>query len=305
MDKPAFLDPMLCDLLVCPETRQPLRATEGGLRCDHTGVTYPSGNSKSTTGRHDLRLRRPRRVAVEHELGTGIPDFAGVSLDPLRRRSDAEVDFTDFDAPFHFTPELMSWLPRARTNTSVALDLGCGNAVHRDLVEHAGFRYVGIDYDHEDAPLLADAHALPFRDASFEFVLTMAVLEHIQYPFVMMQEAYRVLQRGGRLIGTVAFLEPFHSDSFFHHTHLGVLNVLQHAGFEVQAIAPHPEWPVLTAQSKTLFPMVPRRIAAALVQPLHLLHRLWWLPLAMRSAKHERRRQLSTTGSFTFIATKP
>lgn len=265
-------------------------------------MVYPAAPG---AGRLDLRLRRPRRVAVEHELGAAPPDFSGVSLDPLPLRSDAQVDLAGIDAPFHLTPAMMSWFPRARTDASLALDLGCGAAIHRGVVEHAGFRYVGIDYEHDDAPLLADAHALPFRDASFEFVLSVAVLEHIRFPFVMMQEAHRVLESGGRLIGTVAFLEPFHSHSFFHHTHLGVLNVLRHAGFDVQAIAPHKDWPVLTAQSKMLFPVVPRWVSRAMVMPLHALHRLWWTPLALRTARHEQRRLLGTSGAFTFIATKP
>jgi SAM-dependent methyltransferase len=216
------------------------------------------------------------------------------------------VDFTGWQVPFHLTAELLSHIPRARTPTSVMLDLGCGKAIHRDVMEHSGLEYVGLDYDTPGAPFLGDAHALPFRDGSFEFILSIAVLEHIRYPHVMMSEAARVLKPGGRFVGTVAFLEPFHLDSYYHHSHLGTLNSLQYAGFDVLQIAPSTEWTGLRAQAMMeCYQGIPRPMTKAIVAPVDVSRRLWWRLKRLRNPRTDLNQHArNVTGSFTFIATK-
>lgn len=109
------------------------------------------------------------------------------------------------------------------------LDLGCGPRDQAAPTEHRGASYVGIDYSSDQADLLADAHAIPFRDGTFDVVLSYAVLEHLYHPFLALQEVARVLRPGGVYVGTVSQGEPFH-DSFFHHTAWGLLTVLRPAG---------------------------------------------------------------------------
>ena len=222
-------------------------------------------------------------------------------------RHEVEVDYSSIQVPFHFTKELLSHIPKASQTGARVLDLGCGNGLHQPLCEQAGYEYVGIDYGDPGAPMFADAHRLPFADESFDFVMSMAVLEHLQFPFVAMQEVQRVLKPGGVFLGTVAFLEPFHGNSYFHHTHMGTLNSLVQGGLQVEFVCPSTEWGVLEAQAAMgLFPRVPGWISKLILLPVKLLHRLWWQlgRLAGRNAsEHERIR--TTTGSFYFRAHKP
>ena len=85
--------------------------------------------------------------------------------------------------------------------------------------------------------MLADAHALPFSDASFDLVLSYAVFEHLHNPYMAATEVARVLSRGGLFLGAVSQGEPFH-ESYFHHTALGVLALMNATGFRVRRLWP-------------------------------------------------------------------
>jgi hypothetical protein len=116
----------------------------------------------------------------------------------------------------------------------------------------------------------------------------------------------RVLKPGGKFIGTVAFLESFHGDSYYHHTHLGTLNSLTEGEFEISNVAPSNKWTVLIAQANMgLFPKMPAFLSKSLVMPVQFIHRIWWKVGSLFNEKAtEEIRIRDTTGAFTFIANK-
>ena len=128
-------------------------------------------------------------------------------------------------------------------------------------------------------------------------------MEHIRYPQVMTREAIRVLKPGGKFMGTVSFMEPFHQMSYYHHTQIGTINSLQSAGFQVNHVGPSDTWTVLPAVVGMggLFPRMPMPLANALIWPLNTIHKLWW----KLGRGNSLNRLLLTTGAFSFIGTKP
>lgn len=301
-------DPLLPEYITghlrCPICHAALRLDGDRATCSGCAAGYGA----SADGVLDLKLDVAKEIECPLRIGAYDPDALASHCRPMTAAARPQVDFSGTDVPLHFTRELLSHFPAASGSQSLALDLGCGSGLHEPLCAQAGFKYVGIDVTSPAATLLADAHALPFADETFEFVLSMAVLEHLQHPLVATREILRVLEPGGVFLGTVAFLEPFHGNSFYHHTHLGTANSLSAAGFEVEFVAPTESWPGLLAISKrALFPRMPEVLVKTMIAPLLGLHRLWWyagrLYKPELSSPEERVRK--STGSFSFRARRP
>ena len=95
--------------------------------------------------------------------------------------------------------ELLSVLSQTLAHPGKVLDLGCGPRDQAIPIMSLGHRYVGVDYSNAAADILADAHSLPFLPASFDFVFSYAVPEHLHNPFLASKEIGRVLTPGGTI----------------------------------------------------------------------------------------------------------
>jgi len=85
---------------------------------------------------------------------------------------------------------------------------------------------------------VADAHSIPFADASFDFVYSMAVFEHLHTPWVVADEIFRVLKPGGRVYVLAAFFQHIHAypHHYFNMTDMGLRRVFSR--FEHIQVAP-------------------------------------------------------------------
>ena len=77
--------------------------------------------------------------------------------------------------------------------------------------------------------IIGDAQALGIRDASFDVVLCTEVLEHLPEPQRAIDEIFRVLVPGGRLLLTTRFLFPIHDapHDYFRFTKYGLRHLLR------------------------------------------------------------------------------
>jgi SAM-dependent methyltransferase len=96
---------------------------------------------------------------------------------------------------------------KAAASDKKTLDIGSRSGRHRAYFPNA----TTVDIDPNAGPdIVADAHQLPFPDASFEIVLCREMLEHVKDPRVVIREMRRVLIPGGTLVLSTRFLFPIH-----------------------------------------------------------------------------------------------
>lgn len=294
--------------LACPLCRGRLADADGGaLACGGCTRTFP----RLAGDRWDFRLHESETIAYERRYSPA--DYAATLTAPLdleRPSTPPRNRFSD-SIPVHLTPAQVSYLPTASPG-QIALDLGCGHGAQRSVLERLGYTCWAVDYEGEAADDLVDAHAVPLGEATVDLIMSIAVFEHLADPMRAADEVARVLKPGGAFIGTVAFLEPFHDNSFFHCSHLGIAWLLQTAGLRIEAISPIPSWDVLRAQIEMEVGIVrpPARLAArALSAPFAwALEGYGALGRRMARARDRYARPLlhaRHAGAFFFVAHKP
>jgi SAM-dependent methyltransferase len=293
--------------LACPACRTVLEESGGESWCPQCRRLFP----RLAGGRRDFRLRDGDVLTSERSYSPASHARARrtpVRLErPLVPRRNQLTDAI----PVHLTDAQVSYLPTGGPG-QVALDLGCGHGLQRSVLDRLGYTCYAVDYEGAGADDLVDAHALPVCEANIDLVLSIAVLEHLADPSRAVSEVFRVLKPGGRFVGTVAFLEPFHDESFFHFTHRGLTYVLQNAGFEIEVVSPIARWNVWRAQIEMGMGSGSRfsRALAWLASAPFTLGLELYGALGRRFARHAERYDRSVmharhAGAFFFVAQRP
>jgi SAM-dependent methyltransferase len=115
----------------------------------------------------------------------------------------------------------------------IMLDIGCGGFLEKYNFAK-GVRYYGLDITSRATHIRGDALYLPVRDSTADWVLLVAVLEHVLDPMRVLQETRRVLKPGGRVYVAVPFLQMKHGDTdYWRWTDDGIRCLIQDAGFKI------------------------------------------------------------------------
>lgn len=126
------------------------------------------------------------------------------------------------------------------------VDIGCGRMPYRKELEPLIVSYTGVDhpevsklYSSELKPeVLADARKLPFSKNSFDTALLLHVLEHVDDPQMVIEEAGRILKPNGVLIISAPFLYPLHDMPYDwgRYTETALRSFIDDAGLRVVKI---------------------------------------------------------------------
>jgi SAM-dependent methyltransferase len=123
-----------------------------------------------------------------------------------------------------------------------ALEIGSGTGTFSDEFHTRFSSYITLDYEARSSNLQVqgDGQSLPFGDQSFNTVISIDVLEHVQHPWQMFSEIKRVLVPGGRLILITPFFFWAHEEpyDFFRVSRYGLLQMCQENGMQVLKMEP-------------------------------------------------------------------
>ena len=127
------------------------------------------------------------------------------------------------------------------------LDFGCGASDRRGLATPLGLSWFGLDVpfsmeqvarEDRSAVTFYGGVSVPFADDVFDLVVSIQVFEHVPEPHTTFAEIARILRRGGYLLGSTSFNEPFHSESTFGYSPKNFARMVDEAGFELLEITP-------------------------------------------------------------------
>lgn len=126
------------------------------------------------------------------------------------------------------------------------LDVGCGQK--QSLFFPYVSEYIGLEYEDAlhvnqtksaaHADVYGDALDLPFRKNSFDSVCAISLLEHVSDPARAIDEAYRVLKKGGTFALVAPFMYRLHLApyDYFRFTEYGMAHMLESSGFEIEKL---------------------------------------------------------------------
>jgi len=144
-------------------------------------------------------------------------------------------------------------------NEKTILDIGCGEGILMEKIIQIfpDAEVFGIDPSHENVSICkqyglkaydGSSYELSVNKESFDCVLFIEVIEHLEYPELAIKEIYKVLKKGGKLILlfphdsifklvrvlTLKFKEAFYNAGHVKQWHpTKVVNILEKNGFEI------------------------------------------------------------------------
>lgn len=291
---------------MCPCCKQALKVLDA---CSSCGQAFPTDSGTPIlvgggSGSH-------REFKIEY-------GYYAADLETLRRvLSTPPQPVPGGRLPYHMKPEHSHAIAGLEKGSTV-VEIGCGGGQNRGYITSLGHRYVGTDisktrvYDwlqkHGGPDLLCDAHFLPIQDASLDAVYCSAVFEHLAFPHLAAAEIARVLKPGGLFLGNVSFLEPWHDNSYFHMTPLGVVQLLRHSNVTIEHV-----WPERGYSGFHAIHKMGNRSTSALRAIGALMYRIYRAEYAVKLQLRRQKREIfadlsqqaQVSGAIFWIARKP
>ena len=129
---------------------------------------------------------------------------------------------------------------RSRTEflSGALYDLGSGESPYKEFFLNHADSYVAVDWADSIHVTKADIEAdlnrpLPIDSEVADSIVSLSVLEHLREPQLMLNEAFRILKKGGSIILQVPWQWWVHEapHDYFRYTPYGLKYLFKRAGF--------------------------------------------------------------------------
>ena len=164
-------------------------------------------------------IKRNKQMLIQDKLKYTVPD--NMYIEPYK------IGINETESANEWQVE--SDISKLIKENNLILNVGAG---YRKWTE----RYFSLPnvintevFNYPTTDIVCDGDNLPFKDNSFDVVLSLAVLEHVKNPWIHANEMIRVLKPGGIIYADVPFLQPYHGypHHYYNMTTAGLQNLFE------------------------------------------------------------------------------
>ena len=214
-----------------------------------------------------------KKVPIKNGIPLFTPVPPGMQAAPILVRGPEEGSPWR-QANWRFLEKVVEALPER----AIILDFGAGHGDFSKVLRKR--KVVALDvYPYAEVDIVCDLQkVVPFKRASFDAIVLMNVLEHIQQPERLMKTLAELLCPSGLLIVAAPFLLKLHQlpYDFFRYSHHQLENIGREAGLEVVSVEGYYD-PILLMKESAInmhvfvlpgMPFLPRKGARVLLEGL-------------------------------------
>jgi SAM-dependent methyltransferase len=170
------------------------------------------------------------------------PQERGAAMTPPQSQGGLKDVIADLNhgAPRRVLTDALDTFARSLPPGSKVLEVGAGHYDHRPFF-NGGLVRLDMDPTH-DVDIVGDALAMPIDDDAFDAAIAISVLEHVDDPYQVARELFRVTKPGGRVFAWVPFFFAVHAfpSDISRFTTEGLQRCFEMAGFEVEHASAEP-----------------------------------------------------------------
>lgn len=171
-------------------------------------------------------------IPVQEEVVTDFLDKIKYKIKKFNKLYSAMIEIISpvYPQPFFDAKRIIR--NEMKGKDVVALNLGSGNSDFGDSLLNVDL----LPYQNVD--IICDIEKIPFKDNSVDYIINIAVLEHVPNPQKVIAEIHRILKPGGKIYCFIPFMQPFHASpyDFQRFTYEGMKH--QFREFEIMNIKP-------------------------------------------------------------------